>query len=183
MMKAMIRHQGDLTWQQAAKRVIRNVMVEYYHAVPSLRSPFYMLKLMETYRQLLHPHLFESPIHYYTVLAKITDHLLQFFTSFEEAQRSPLLLFEQAVHRHWKRQRNTYIDIDFVYEDDGTYTIRKLLLEDSQSFVRYYTQIVPVACQQTFGFFPKRMEFCSLLTGRRKVETIDTQQPYIGYIK
>jgi hypothetical protein len=182
-MKAIISQQGGTTCQQAAKRVIRRVMVEYYHAVPSMRSPFYMLKLMETYRQLLHPHLFESPIHYYTVLAKITDHLLQFFTPVEEAQRSPLILFEQAVHRHWKRWRKTYIDIDFAYEDDGTYTVRKLLLDDNQSFVRHYTQIAPAACQQTFGFFPKRIEFCFLLTGKRTVETIDTQPPYISYIK
>jgi hypothetical protein len=182
-MKAIIRHEGDRTWQQDVKNVIRSVMIEYYHAAPSLRSPFYMLKLMETYRQLLHPHLFESPIHYYTVLAKITDHLLQFFTSSEEVQRSPFLLFEQAVYRHWKRYQKTHVDIDFAYKDDGTYTVRKLLLEDNQRLVQHYTQIAPAACRQTFGFFPKRIEFWSLLTGKRTVEMIDIQPPYIGYKK
>lgn len=182
-MKAIISQQGGTTWQQAAKRVIRKVMVEYYHAVPSMRSPFYMLKLMETYRQLLHPHLFESPIHYYTVLAKITDHLLQFFTPVEEAQRSPLILFEQAVYRHWKRYQKTHVDIDFAYKDAGTYTVRKLLLEDNQRLVQHYTQMASVACRQTFVFFPKRIEFWSVLTGKRTVEMIDIQPPYIGYKK
>ncbi|AEH46727.1 hypothetical protein [Parageobacillus thermoglucosidasius] len=176
MMKAIASHEGGLTWQQAVKKVIRNVMVEYYRAVPSLRSPFYMLKLIETYRRLLHPHLFESPIHYYTVLAKITDHLLQFFTSGAEAQRSPLLLFAQATYRHGKGRGKTNVDIDFVYEEDGTYTMRKLLLEDAPSFVYHYAQIAPAACKQTFGFYPKKIEFCSLLTGERMVETTDTFQ-------
>jgi hypothetical protein len=176
MMKAMISHEGGTTWQQAVRKVIRNVMVEYYRAVPSLRSPFYMLKLIETYRQLLHPHLFESPIHYYTVLAKITDHLLQFFTSCAEARRSPFLLFAQAAYRHGKGRGKTHVDIDFVYEDNGTYTIRKLLLEDDQSFVHHYMQIAPAACKQVFGFYPKKVEFCSLLTGKRMVETPNALQ-------
>lgn len=48
MMKAIASHEGGLTWQQAVKKVIRNVMVEYYRAVPSLRSSFSMLKRIET---------------------------------------------------------------------------------------------------------------------------------------
>jgi hypothetical protein len=172
-MKAMIRCESVVTWQQAAEKFIRNVMKEYYLAAPALRSSLYMLKLIESYRSLLSAQLFESLGHYYMILAKITDHLLQFCVSREEAIRSPFLLFTQATYFHRKTRKKTNINIDMAYqEDDGTYTIRKILLADRENMIRNYTKMAPAACQQTFGFYPKRIEFCFLFTGKRAIEVI-----------
>jgi hypothetical protein len=51
--------------------------------------PLSMLKVIHPYRSLISARLFKPPGHYYMILAKITDHLLQFCVSREEETRSP----------------------------------------------------------------------------------------------
>ncbi|QPA30462.1 hypothetical protein [Thermaerobacillus caldiproteolyticus] len=159
-------------WQQVVERAVQNIIIQYYQAAPSLRSVSFILTLVEKQWKHIKQNVFDSPLHYYTVLAKTTDHLLQFLHPLFEKQCSPLLLFERIKCK--SKWRKTYVDIDMAYIDNGEWIIRKFLLEEDETFCRHYKQMILTACPQKFGFLPRKIEFCSLLNGTRHIECLSS---------
>jgi hypothetical protein len=159
-------------WQQVVERAMQNIIIQYYEAAPSLRSVPFILTLVEKHWKHIKQNVFDSPLHYYTVLVKTTDHLLQFLHPLFEKQCSPLLLFERIKCK--SKRMKTYVDIDMAYIDNGEWIIRKFLLEEDETFCRHYKQMVLTACQQKLGFLPRKIEFCSLLNGTRHVECLSS---------
>ncbi|KYD27081.1 hypothetical protein B4113_0367 [Geobacillus sp. B4113_201601] len=141
----------------AVHRFLRCVVKAYCETAPSLRSPLELLKLIEMYRPLLSLSAFPTPLHYGLVLAKVTDHLLQFFGAAEEAVYRPIGMAAEAEER-------VYI----IYRD----RVRVLLWQEEEEAIRRCKETAPAVCQKAAGFCPCELECCFLWTGGRRIEWI-----------
>lgn len=157
----------EQNWKQTVEKVAKRIIFHYYQASPSFRSASLILQLIDRYWRHLDQHLFDSPVHYYTVLAKTTDHLLQFLHPTVDC----FLLFERIEYgTKWTKM---YVEIDMAYYDHGICAIRKFLLEEDESFYSRYVSRAVAVCESQLGVVPNKIEFCSLLTGERKVIYVD----------
>ncbi|QHN50223.1 hypothetical protein EPB69_14070 [Geobacillus stearothermophilus] len=138
---------------------LRRVVEAYCQTAPSLRSPFSLLHAIERHRPLLLRAAFPSPLHYGLVLAKVTDHLLEFFGP-EEREETPLLL----AGGEEREAARLYI----VYRD----RVRVLLWRDEEDEIRRCKEQVPLLCRKAVGFCPCELECCFLWTGGRRIEWI-----------
>lgn len=161
----------DQNWKQAVEGVVKQIIFHYYQASPSLRSASFILRLINRYWQTLDEHLFDSPVHYYTVLVKTTDHLLQFLQPTVDC----FLLFERVEYgAKWMKKR---IEIDMAYNDKGKCVIRKFLLEADEAVCSRYFACVVAACRD-LGIALSKVEFYSLLTGERKDVYVDVSHRF-----
>ncbi|MBB5326269.1 hypothetical protein HNQ34_003403 [Anoxybacillus tepidamans] len=158
-------------WQQAVEETLKRVIIQYYQNPPSLRSASLILQLVDRYWGHMNRNLFDSPVHYYTVLAKTTDHLLRFLNPAVDLNLSPFLLFERI--EYGTKRTKTYVDIDVAYHHHEFCTIRKFVWQEDESFYLHYTRSAVNACEGRFGIRLKKIEFCSLLTGERKIQYVD----------
>lgn len=138
---------------------LRGVVEAYCQTAPPLRSPFSLLHAIERHRPLLLRAAFPSPLHYGLVLAKVTDHLLEFFGP-EEREETPLLLASGEE----REAARLYI----VYRD----RVRVLLWRDEEDEIRRCKEQVPPLCREAVGFCPRELECCFLWTGGRRIEWI-----------
>ncbi|MED5075315.1 hypothetical protein P9857_15420 [Anoxybacillus geothermalis] len=147
---------------------LRRVVEAYCQTAPSLRSPFSLLHAIERHRPLLLRAAFPSPLHYGLVLAKVTDHLLQFFGSAEEAECKPLFLVgggHQGREEEWSSA-----SLCIVYRD----RVRVLLWCEEEGQIRQCKESMPSLCRKAVGFCPRELECCFLWTGGRRIEWIST---------
>jgi len=161
-----IHQETQNAWIYAVHRFLRRVVEAYCETTPSLRSPFQLLKLIEMHRPLLSLSLFSSPLHYGLVLAKVTDHLLQFFGSPEEGQCKPLVLVDgekEGEVDEWNEAR-----FCIVYRD----RVRVLLWCEEEGEIRQCKERLPSLCRKEVGFCPHELECCFLWTGGRRIEWI-----------
>ncbi|ANB62105.1 hypothetical protein [Anoxybacteroides amylolyticum] len=156
----------DQNWKQAVEGVVKQIIFHYYQASPSLRSASFILRLINRYWKTLDQHLFDSPVHYYTVLVKTTDHLLHFLQPTVDC----FLLFERVEYGA-KRMKKS-IEIDMAYNDKGKGVVCKFFLETDETFCSRYFSCVVAACRD-LGIVLSKVEFYSLLTGERKVFYVD----------
>ncbi|MCZ0757034.1 hypothetical protein [Anoxybacillus sp. J5B_2022] len=153
-------------WKQAVEEIVKQIIFHYYQTSPSSRSASLILRLTDHYWKKIDEHLFDSPVHYYTVLVKTIDHLLQFLQPAIDC----FLLFER-VEYGTKRMKKC-VEIDMAYNDKGKCAIRKFLLETDETFCSRYLSCIVAACDD-LGIIPSKVEFCSLLTGERKEVYVD----------
>ncbi|MGG3005222.1 hypothetical protein [Geobacillus stearothermophilus] len=155
-----IHHETLDVWPYALRRFLRRVIQAYCDTAPSLRSPLCLLRLIDQHRSLLPLSMFPTPLHYTLVLAKVTDHLLQFFGSMEEAACKPLLLADGGLGE--EADRELYI----VYRD----RVRVLLWCEEEEAIRRCKETASSLCRKTIGRCPNELECCFLWTGGRRVE-------------
>jgi len=161
----------DQNWKQAVEGVVKQIIFHYYQASPSLRSASFILRLTDRYWKTLDERLFDSPVHYYTVLVKMIDHLLQFLQPAIDC----FLLFERVEYgAKWMKKR---IEIDMAYNDKGKCVIRKFLLEADEAVCSRYFACVVAACRD-LGIALSKVEFYSLLTGERKDVYVDVSHRF-----
>ncbi|WP_077623557.1 hypothetical protein [Sediminibacillus massiliensis] len=67
-------------WQTAVRHFINGVVQEYSKLPQDARSTLNILKMIDKHWKKVNPRLFDSEKHYYLVLAKSTDLLLQSLT-------------------------------------------------------------------------------------------------------
>ncbi|OKO89776.1 hypothetical protein RA955_01235 [Geobacillus proteiniphilus] len=161
-----IHHETLDVWPYALRRFLRCVIQAYCETAPSLRSPFYLLRLIDMHRSLLSLSMFPTPLHYGLVLAKVTDHLLQFFGSMEEAACKPLLLADGESRNEGEAEE--LIDLYIVYRD----RVRVLLWCDEEEAIRRCKETASSLCREAIGLCPNELECCFLWTGGRRIEWI-----------
>ncbi|PTR46163.1 hypothetical protein [Geobacillus thermodenitrificans] len=161
---ALTHQKTQGAWVYAVHRFLHRVVEAYCETTPSLRSPFQLLKLIEMHRPLLSLSLFPSPLHYGLVLAKVTDHLLQFFGSADETECKPLLLVDGGNEGEAEDWNGTNLCI--VYRD----RVRVLLWCEEEREIRNYKERLPSLCREAVGFCPHELECCFLWTGGRRIE-------------
>lgn len=85
---------NEYGWRQVVQHSVNLIVHKYYSLPPNARSNIAVLRLIQQYWDQITLHLFWDKAQYYTVLAKITDNLLEALTK-REIDSSPLFLYEQ----------------------------------------------------------------------------------------
>ncbi|WP_241475073.1 hypothetical protein [Priestia flexa] len=157
-------------WRSLVSVTIHKVVKEYYAKAPYERSAYFILQLIGRYWSKLSPELFQSKIHYYEVLASVSDHLLTFLMS-ELQDDTPLFVYEKYGVYVPELETNISLLIDAAYWSDSSYEVTKFLIDDQSEVKEMLTAFMMVFTKHAFNRMPKAIHFYSLLTGKR--ETVE----------
>ncbi|MDT2045107.1 hypothetical protein CHN50_13065 [Priestia aryabhattai] len=168
------RKQQLADWRDFVGVTVHKVVKEYYLKAPYERSSYLILKLIEKYWSKLSPDLFQSQIHYYEVLASVSDYLLAFLMS-EWQDDTPLFVYEKYGVYVPELETNISLLIDAAYWSGSSYEVTKFLLDDQLEVKEMMTAFIVVFTKHAFNRVPKAIHFYSLLTGRRETVHIEPE--------
>jgi hypothetical protein len=181
------RRNGVLTWQKAVKITVHQILSIYFQTPIQQRTAVYILQLIQQHWSKVSVQLFESKIRYYSVLAKITDHLLQELGK-DSISIHPLFLYDKYKVDVKELGIHLSVDIDFGEWTGNSYKIKKFMIEDSVDIRNALTHLLTVFSKHAFSQMPDSIEFYCLLTGERHVARIREEQyeeslEFLGFIK
>ncbi|MCP3738162.1 hypothetical protein [Rossellomorea sp. BNER] len=161
---------GELKWRQVVQYVINQVVQNYYQLPLIEQNPLNVFTLFDRYWKHVSYELFESKKHYYMVLAKITDHLLQFLTA-KQNPAPPLFLYEKL--NTYVKELETKLSLTFELAEWSTnlFTIKKYLVEADEELIKLYHHLIVVFSNEAFGNLPDRIEIITLLEGEKYTYT------------
>ncbi|WP_338472766.1 PD-(D/E)XK nuclease family protein [Niallia sp. XMNu-256] len=157
---------NQVKWRQAVQLIINQVVQRFYQLPPNAQHKLNLLKLIDRSWKNVSLQLFESKVDYYMILAKTTDHLLQFLSPRQE-QKPPLFL---------KQKLNTYIEeletqLSLTFElaewSTHSFTVKKFLVEADEEMIQLYNHLMVVFSSEAFGKLPDRIEIITLLEGEK----------------
>lgn len=164
------KRKRSINWRQVVQHVVNKVVYTFYKLPSEHRHSGKVLRLVDEYWSNVAPHLFESRIQYYLVIAKITDNLIQHIQA-ESKESPPLFLFEKL---------NTYIeeldvDLSLTFDvaewSDYSFVIKKYLVDATPEMLMLYYHLSIVFSEKVFKRTPKRVEVITLLDGKKHVFT------------
>ena len=156
--------ENERMWRQDIQSVINNIVHTYYQLRLQDQTKFAALKLMNQYWHQVRFDLFQSREEYYMVLAKITDHLLQFLST--KNKQPPLFLYEKLYTYVKGIESQLSITIELAEWSTESFSVKKFLLEADQHLMERYTHLVSVFSQEALGILPEKIEIVSLLDGK-----------------
>jgi hypothetical protein len=157
---------SQVKWRQLVQSIINQIVYNFYQLSPNEQNKLQVLNLVDRYWKNVNPKAFESKVHYYMVLAKTTDQLLQFLVPKTE-QHPPLFLYKKM---------NTYveeleIDLTLTFElvewTNKSYMVKKFLVEADEEMVQLYLHMLVVFSDKAFGRLPDKIEILTLLDGKK----------------
>jgi len=174
----------SINWRQVVQHVVNKVVISFYQLSAESRHSVYVLKLIDEYWSKVSPQIFDSRIQYYTVVAKITDYLMENIQT-ESRKSPPLFLFEKL---------NTYIEdlnvdltltFDVAEWSDSTFVIKKYLVDATPEMLTLYYHLTIVFSEKVLNRTPKRVEVVTLLDGKKHVfiPTSGDLQKGLNYLK
>ncbi|MCM3439939.1 hypothetical protein ACUIJN_22330 [Metabacillus halosaccharovorans] len=155
-------HEKERMWRQNIQAVINSIVHTYYELRLEDQTKLSALKLINQYWHQVRFDIFRSGEEYYMVLAKITDHLLQFLST--KSKQPPLFLYENLYIKGLESQAS--ITIELAEWSATSFSVKKFLLEADQQLMERYSQLVSVFSYETLGILPEKIEIVSLLDGR-----------------
>lgn len=108
---------------------------------------------------------FDTKVHYYTVLAKTTDHLLQYL-SMKKNEDQPLFLFEKLTSYIDELETHLSLTIELAEWSTRSFTIKKYLVDADEELIDLYNQLMVVFTYEAFEKLPERIEIVNLMKGR-----------------
>ncbi|MCM3668592.1 PD-(D/E)XK nuclease family protein [Mesobacillus maritimus] len=167
--------------------VDHQIVQEYYQLPLSEQKKLNVLKLIDRYWQKINPMLFDNPIQYYTVVAKITDHLLRFLESKEETTL-PLFLFKKLDAYIDELESRVSLTFEVVEWFTYSFKIKKFLVEADREMVELYHYLMVVFAKKAFRKIPEQVEVINLLEGKRYTFTPSEEEVqrgilYLTYLK
>lgn len=157
---------GEVKWRQVVQLSVSKIIRDYYRLPLDEQNKLNLLKLIDQYWESLSPRLFENKVHYYIILAKITDHLLLFLTS-EKWEQPPLFLYERLQTSVDEIRTKISLTIDFAEWSQHTFSIKKYLLDADEKMVKLYKYLIVIFSKKAFGVLPDTIELLSLFDGKR----------------
>lgn len=175
------------TWEKTVKAAVKQILKEYFRLPQQKRTALSILKLVEHQWSCINVHLFQSKMHYYTVLAKVTDHLLQELGACSHST-PPLFLYEKYRVPVAELGIDLSVEIDIGEWTAASYKIKKFMLEDSEEVRNAFIHLMVVFSRQAFKQLPDSIEFCCLMTGKKHEVCIKEAQyeeslHFLGLIK
>jgi hypothetical protein len=174
-------------WRQVVQNAINKIVKDYYHLSIKEQNSLSVLKILEQNWKNINVNLFENKIQYYTVLSKITDHLLKLLSS-AETVHPPLFLYEK-VHTYIK-ELETSVALTFEVGEwsKETFILKKYLLDCDEGLIMLYQYLSTVFSYKAFGVLPERIEMISLLEGKKYIfypteQEIPKGLIYLDFIK
>jgi hypothetical protein len=180
-------HTSQVKWRQVVQHLINQIVQNYYQFPKGEQNKSNILKLVDRYWENVNVKLFDSKIHYYTVLAKTTDYLLQSLTT-RQSQEPPLFLFEKINTYINELETQLSLTLEVVEWSTKTFTIKKYLVEADEEMIRLYNQLLVVFSKEAFGKLPDRIEIITLLKGKTyrhspTMNDISQGMSYLNYMK
>ncbi len=153
---------SEYSWHQVVQNSVNLIVRQYYSLPPNSRSKVALLRLIQQYWGHIPLHLFQDKAQYYTILAKMTDHLLQALTK-KEIDSSPLFLYEQF--QTTIEEINVSLKFEIGNWSDRSFTVSKFLVDAGDSMVKLYTYLTILFSHTAFGLLPEKVEVITLLDG------------------
>lgn len=161
----LLNQHKHVNWRQAVQFSINNIVKEYFQTPIKNRSITQILKLIDKHWQPIRITMFETKVHYYSVLAKVSDHLIQFLTK-EQNHQMPLFLYEKMNVYLDELDMNLCISFEVAEWTENSFTVKKYLLEDDVSFLQAFRNMVIMFSKTAFGKLPEKIEIYSLMNGK-----------------
>lgn len=151
-------------WRQAVQSIINQTVKRYYQLAEPDQTTFNILKLLDGYWKNVSVQLFDSKLHYYTVLATTTDHLLQLLSR-NKKQEQPLFLFEKHTTYIDELETHLSLTIELAEWSSDSFIIKKYLVESDEELLKLYSYLMIVFSHKAFGKLPEKLEIINLLKG------------------
>ncbi|KMY52460.1 hypothetical protein AC625_21365 [Peribacillus loiseleuriae] len=156
---------SQVKWRQVVQFIINQVVQNFYQLSQDSQNQLHVFKLIDKYWKNVSPQLFESKVHYYTVLAKTTNHLLQFLTV-KKKQEPPIFLYQKMNIYNEELETQLSLTFELAEWSSHSFTIKKFLLEADAELIQLYNHLVVVVSNEAFGKLPERVEIITLLEGK-----------------
>ena len=157
-------HSG-LNWRQVVQLSVNKIVKEYFQTPVSHRSSHQILVLIDKYWRPITVDLFDSKAHYYSVLAKVSDHLLQFLIK-EKNHEPPLFLNEKLNVFVDELDMNLSVSFQVAEWSKNSFVVKKYLLESTPSFLQAFRNMIVVFSKKAFNKLPEKIEAYSLMNNK-----------------
>jgi CRISPR/Cas system-associated exonuclease Cas4 (RecB family) len=153
-------------WRMMVEHVVHRVIVDFYKCPVEKRSS---MKILE----LIHMHwikkidLFESKVHYFYVLAQMTNNLLTYLNEAESTD-PPLFLFEKFRTSSEELGIDLAMNIPLAEWTNDSITIRKFTMNARPEDYTWYTYFTVLFFQKAFDLRPEKIQIVHLLTGKKE---------------
>ncbi|WP_078555042.1 hypothetical protein [Bacillus alkalicellulosilyticus] len=179
----------EIKWKQAVQAVMNKVVSSFYLLPVQQQTQFALLQIIDAHWRKVTTDLFDSKIHYFLILAKIMDHLMQHVSiQNSNTTQPPLFVHEkfQTFNHELETQFAVTVDIGEWTEDN--FSIKKFLVEADGELLQLYTHLMVVFSNAVFGKLPDKIEVISLVDGtcfssRPTIADIDKGLQYLKRLK
>lgn len=158
-------------WIQVVQSSVNQVIFHYYRLPPERRSGLRILELIGQYWT-KEVRLFDSKFHYYEVLVKATDHLLQSLPV-DRHLDPPVLLFEELSTYIKELDLKLQVKLHVAHWSANSFVIKKYVVHENPYTLDLYQHMLTVFCHQSLHSFPKKVEIINILSGNKAEIEID----------
>jgi hypothetical protein len=157
---------SQVKWRQVVQIIINQVVQNFYQLPPNAQHKLNLLKLIDRSWKNVSPQLFESKVYYYMVLAKTTDHLLQYLVM-KKKQKPPLFLYQKLNTYIEEMETQLSLTFELAEWSPHSFTVKKFLVEADEEMIQLYYHLIVVFSNEAFGKLPDRIEIITLLEGEK----------------
>lgn len=177
----------EIKWRQVVQHIVKRVVRKYYTLPLKARSNLNTLKLIDKAWRPISIRWFDSRLHYYMVIAKTTDHLLESLLK-GKSETPPLLLYQKLNAYVEDLETQLQVTFELVEWSPCAFTIKKFLLETDVEMFRLYSHLLVVFSSKVFGKLPEKIVLITLLDGKEHVffpkkEDVSTGIQYLQTMK
>ncbi|QOR68051.1 hypothetical protein IM538_07945 [Cytobacillus suaedae] len=178
---------SKIKWRQAVQFIINQVVHKFYQLPFEEQHKLSALKLIESLWSIISSSIFDTKYHYYQVLAKTTDHLLQFLSA-RVSQTPPIFLYKKLSTYIEELETQLSLTFDVSEWSEKSFTIKKFLLEADEEMIHLYNHLLVVFSYKAFGKLPEKIEVVTLLKGETftyspSVDDLVKGITYLKYMK
>lgn len=178
---------SGMGWRQVVQYICNRVARQYYQLPSDARNNLNILKLIEKAWRPVSLRLFDSRLHYYMVIAKTTDHLLEYLSK-DVHETSPLFLFQKLNANIEELETHLSITFDIAMWSEHSYTVKKFLIDADEQMLQLYSHLLIVFSHKVFEQLPEKISIITLLDGKEHVflpkkEDVPTGIQYLQTMK
>lgn len=160
------REASSFEWQQIAQMIVNQIINEYYTAPAVKQTKIFLLTLLEKHWKKVRVNMFASKAEYYVVLARLTDHLLQFVEK-DVNETPPLFLYEKF--QTYMEELGVHISLTFEVGEWSaqSFVIKKYVIDANEEMLALCQKLTTVFCYKAFGVLPLKIEIINLIEGTK----------------
>lgn len=181
------REPSSFEWQPMVQAVVNQIIIDYYTAPVGKQTTIFLLERLEEHWKKVRIGMFASKAEYYIVLAKLTDHLLQFMGN-DTNKTPPLFLYEKL--QTYMEELGVQISLTFEVGEwsSQSFIIKKYVVDANEEMVALFQKLATVFSHKAFGVLPEKIEIVNLIEGTRytyipKTEDINVGIQYLQMMK
>jgi len=168
------REPSSFEWQQMVQSIVNQIIIDYYTSPVEKQTTMLLLKRLEKHWDKVRIGMFASKAEYYIVLAKLTDHLIQFVKN-DAGKTPPLFLYEKL--QTYMDELGVHISLTFEVGEWSTqsFVIKKYVVDANEEMLALFQKLTAVFSYKVFGILPERIEVVNLIEGTR-YESVPKEQ-------